>query len=375
MASRSLIVLPDDAAKPILDSIGGAKKSLRVKMFVFSDPALLDAVIAAHKRGVKVQVMLNPERRSGEEDNEATRKKLQAAGVEVKDSSPEVELTHEKSMVVDDEVAFIKSLNWETRNLTETRDYAVVTDHKHEVDEVVACFDADWRRKKFEPGDEAHLIWCPINGRDRIAQFIDAAKHTLFVQNERYQDAVILERLVRAAERGVKVHVMARPPHSLKKDKLVEGVGGLRILDDVGIKIHKLKGLKLHGKMLLADGVAAIVGSINLAPGSFDSRRELAIEVRDPEVVDRLHKIAKHDWENSHPMDLSDEGLLADLEDRQEGAAEELAIDADKKTRKRAKKKAEKKAAKKAKKAAPSSKKKKGSATKAKKAKKSKKKR
>src|SRR2546422_2236951 len=43
-----------------------------------------------------------------------------------------------------------------------------------------------------------------------------------------YQDSVILERLVRAARRGVKVHVMARPPHSLKKDQLVEGVGGLR---------------------------------------------------------------------------------------------------------------------------------------------------
>ena len=180
--------------------------------------------------------------------------------------------------------------------------------------------------RKFHPGPEARLIWCPIDGRDRLAEFIDNTKHTLFVQNERYQDAVILERLVRAAVRGVKVHVMARPPHSLKKEKLVEGVGGLRILDDVGIKIHKLKGLKLHGKMLLADGVAAIVGSINLAPGSFDSRRELAIEVRDDDVVERLHEIAKRDWENSHPLDLTDEGLLADLEDRQEGAAEKLAL-------------------------------------------------
>jgi hypothetical protein len=35
------------------------------------------------------------------------------------------------------------------------------------------------------------------------------------------------------------------------------GVGGLRIMDDVGIKTHKLKHLRLHGKMFLADGVAA----------------------------------------------------------------------------------------------------------------------
>src|SRR5678816_4881676 len=104
---------------------------------------------------------------------------------------------------------------------------------------------------------------------------------------DRYQDLVIIERIIRAATRGVKVHVMVRPPHTLKKEKLIEGVGGLRIMDDVGIKIHKLKHLKLHGKMLLADGCRAIVGSINLTPGSFDDRRELAIEVNDTEIVER----------------------------------------------------------------------------------------
>jgi phosphatidylserine/phosphatidylglycerophosphate/cardiolipin synthase-like enzyme len=319
--ARSVIVLPDDSAKPILDAIAAAKKSLRIKMFVFSDPSLIEAVVAAHQRGVKVQVMLNPARRSGEEENAESRKKLTAAGVEVKDSNPEFDLTHEKSMVVDAATAFVKSLNWDPKNLTETRDYAVVTDDPDEVAEIAACFDADWHRKPFDPGEDARLIWCNKNGRERIAHFIDKAKHTIFVQNERYQDPVIIERLIRAHERGVKIHIMARPPHTLKKDKLLEGVSGLRMMHDVGIKVHTLKHLKLHAKMLLADGEAAIVGSINLAPGSFDSRRELAIKVHDKHVVNRLQKIAEHDWEHSHPLDLSDEGLLSDLEKRHEAGA------------------------------------------------------
>ena len=65
--SHELIVLPDQTAKPILDAIHGAKKSLRVKMFVFSHAKLLDAVTKARKRGVEVRVMLNRARRSGEE--------------------------------------------------------------------------------------------------------------------------------------------------------------------------------------------------------------------------------------------------------------------------------------------------------------------
>jgi phosphatidylserine/phosphatidylglycerophosphate/cardiolipin synthase-like enzyme len=328
---RSLIVLPDDSAAPILAAINAAKKSLRVKMFVFSHPGLLKAVVAAKRRGVRVRIMLNPSRRSGKAENQHSRKMLTAAGVDVIDSSPAFGITHEKSMVVDNSTAFVKSLNWETKNLTETRDYAVVTSHKHEVDEIIECFEADWKRKAFDVDDSSHLIWCTGNGRERIAQSIDDARHSIFLQNERYQDAVIIERLVRAARRGVKVHVMARPPHKIDKEKLTEDVGGLRIMDDVGIKIHKLKHLKLHAKMLLIDQSHVIVGSINLAPGSFDSRRELAIGVSDEDVVARMIKIVHHDWKHSHTLDLTDEGLLAELERHNIEASAELAIRAKRK--------------------------------------------
>src|SRR5450755_2524496 len=324
--SRSLIVLPDDSPRPISDAINAAEKSIRVKMFVFSDPELLKAIVAAHHRGVKVQIMLNPARRDGKEENQESRHLLRKAGIDVIDSNPAFDLTHEKSMVIDEKTAFVKSLNWDTKNLTETRDYAVVTDHPQEVKEIVECFEADWQRKSFDGSPDSHLIWCSGNGRERIAYFIDEAKHSLWLQNERYQDPVIIERLVRANRRGVKVHVMARPAHKLKKEKLLEGVGGLRILDDVGVKVHKLKGLKLHAKLLLADNVRGIVGSINFAPGSFDIRRECAIEVRDENVVGRLHEITHQDWKNSHPLDLTDEGLLAELQDYDENAGEDLAI-------------------------------------------------
>ncbi len=325
--SRSIIVLPDDSAQPIVDALRGAKRSLRVKMFVFSDPSLLNEVVAAHKRGVETRVMLNPARRSGKQENDASRKLLVDAGVEVLDSNPAFDLTHEKSMVVDDNTAYIKSLNWETKNLTETRDYAVVTSNKHEVDEIIECFEADWRRTPFTPGDHSHLIWCVGNGRQRLGELIDSAHHTLWLQNERYQDPVIIEHLVRAQRRGVKVHIMARPAHKLNKAKLSEGVSGLRILHDVGVKVHKLKHLKLHAKLLLADGERAIVGSINLAPGSFDSRRELAIEVRENHVLDRLYKVVTHDWENSRPLDLSDKGLLAELRKLDKNVGEDLGLE------------------------------------------------
>jgi len=326
--SHALIVLPDDSARPIVDAINGAKRALQIRMFLFTDPTMLQTVLAAKARGVEVRVMLNPARRDGTSDNDATRKALLAAGIEVRDSNPDFALTHQKSMVIDETIGFVESLNWETRDLTETRDYAVQTLHGLEVSEMIACFDADWDRQSFTPHGDSQLIWCPNNGRERIANFIESAKRTLWLQNERYQDTVIIERLVRAMRRGVRVHILARPPHTLKKDKLMEGVGGLRIMHDVGAKVHALKGMKLHAKMIVADDKRAVVGSINLAPGSFDARRELAIETDSHHVIKRLVKVAEHDWQHSKPIDLTDEGLLKDLEKRDATAigAEKLVL-------------------------------------------------
>ena len=209
-------------------------------MFLFTDPTLLNAVIAVKRRRVDARALLNPARRSGENGNEQSRTTREAAGIAVRDSSLAFALTHQKPMLIDDATGFVESLKRETRDLTETRDYAVATTHKSEVAEMLACFDADWTQTKFELDPQSRLTGCRNNGRGRIAAFIDAAKEALWLQNERYQDTVIIERLARATERGVRAHIMARPPHTLKHDKLVEGVGGLPIMHDVGAKVHRL---------------------------------------------------------------------------------------------------------------------------------------
>jgi cardiolipin synthase len=324
--SRSLIVLPDDTARPLLDAIAAANSTLCIKMFLITERALIDAVSAAHARGVRVRVLLNPARRAGGALNLYAREALVNARVDVRDGNPAFEVTHEKSMVVDDRVAYVKSLNWSAEALTRARDYAVRTTDEAEVAEVMNCFEADWGHRNFEAGAEGRLIWCPGNGRERIARIIDEAQHSLWVQNERYQDPVIVERLVRAHLRGVKVRVMAPPPHTLKPRKLGEGVGGLRIMDDVGIPVHKLKRLKLHAKVMVADGRRGVVGSINLTPGSFDTRRDLAIELRGGDAVARLHEVVQRDWKHSHRLDLSDAGILADLTDHDRAGAESLAL-------------------------------------------------
>jgi phosphatidylserine/phosphatidylglycerophosphate/cardiolipin synthase-like enzyme len=320
---HSLIVQPDDGIAPILKTIEGAKKSLDIKMFQFTDPVLIEAVIAAHKRGIKVRVMLNPSRFTGEHDNDQAFELFKNAKVPVEETNPKYPITHEKSMVVDGRQAFVMSLNWAPKYFGLTRDYGLVTNDPEEVAEVAGCFEADWNRTDFTPPPVSNLIWSVGSSRQAVIDFINGAEKSLFIQHEKYVDTPVIEALVHAKmKKGVKVHATALPVHSLRDFYILEGVAGLRLLADLGINVHKLKGVHLHAKLILADKERALLSSFNIYPKCFNERRELGIRFNDPVLIKRLVKIFQSDWENSKPIDLSDDGIQAD---REKHAAKELA--------------------------------------------------
>jgi cardiolipin synthase A/B len=311
--SRTVFVLPDAGVAPIVALLQAATSSLRLKIVEFDHPELIEALAAACRRGVKTRVLFNPPGRGGASDNAAARAALQAAGAEVADAWKKLSVVHEKSLVVDDARALIMSCDWSSAGLAGARDHAVLTTGRHEVAEVAACFDADWAHTPYKPHGKLRLVWGPVNARQRAADFIDAAKHTLVVQNARYQDPVMIERLVRAQRRGVALQLMAHAVHRMEAKEIATDVGGLRMLDDLGVQVRRLKHLRLHGNMLLADGARALLGSVNFSPASLDRRRELSVETDDAEVVRTLQATAMHDWSHSRPIDLSEEGLREEL--------------------------------------------------------------
>jgi phosphatidylserine/phosphatidylglycerophosphate/cardiolipin synthase-like enzyme len=71
---------------------------------------------------------------------------------------------------------------------------------------------------------------------------------------------------------------------ALLKDRGAAGVN-VEVLDD-----REIGGLRAHGKMMLIDDNVAVLGSLSLSPPSLDNRREVAVIVRQPEVVGRLAK-------------------------------------------------------------------------------------
>jgi phosphatidylserine/phosphatidylglycerophosphate/cardiolipin synthase-like enzyme len=55
----------------------------------------------------------------------------------------------------------------------------------------------------------------------------------------------------------------------------------------------------LRGKIVIADENKTIGGSINLSPGNFDLRRELAIEIKSKRVLKRFVQVSRRDGKQS----------------------------------------------------------------------------
>jgi cardiolipin synthase A/B len=305
-SSPSLIVEPDDGLAPVLQFIESAQRSLLVKQFTFTDDSLIEAVIGRKVAGVDVRVMLNAARSGGDRANDETYQRFLTAGIAVQWTNPTFYVTHEKSIVVDETTALVATFNMCLKYFTLTRDYGVITDDPRHVAQIVDVFNADWNHEDWEPSAYEGLLWSNSNSRLHMARFIDTATRRLDVQHPKYVDAVILDRLVAAADRGVKVRVLCGGKHGISEWDVLDTFASLRTLRRFGVKVHKQKNLRVHAKLLVVDDERALIGSMNIDRSAFDLRRELGIEITDPAIVARLKSVFGQDWELSHHYEPPD---------------------------------------------------------------------
>ncbi|MEB3320033.1 MAG: phospholipase D-like domain-containing protein [Cyanobium sp.] len=286
--------------------IDQAREQLRLKQFKLQSPQILDALLRAHQRGVHLQVMLNPHTSGGDRWNDDTYAQLERWGIEVAWASEAFPVTHEKSLALDRRAALIATFNLSDKYFTQTRDYGVVSENPAVVAQVIAGFEADWNRETFHPDLDVGLVWSNQHSRGQLARIIDMARTSLWVQHPKFVDAVILERIIAARERGVKVRFLCGGKHGISDWDIYDTFSSLRIMERFGVKVRRQKHLKLHAKLVLVDDYYAQTGSMNIDRSAFDLRRELGIESDAPAVVKRLRQTFEADWVGASPYHAPD---------------------------------------------------------------------
>lgn len=107
----------------LIDQIDGAQESLKVAMMVLTNNDLTDALIRAHRRGLKVEVVAS--------DLGGNMPKLKAAGIEVI-CNPKPSFMHNKMMIVDDQILVNGSANWSQSSFTRSDESFIILDSLNE---------------------------------------------------------------------------------------------------------------------------------------------------------------------------------------------------------------------------------------------------
>jgi DNA/RNA endonuclease YhcR with UshA esterase domain len=135
---------------------------------------------------------------------------------------------------------------------------------------------------------------------------IDGAKKTLWLEESSLLDDAITERIGAAARRGVDVRFIG--PLREGEDDFSEA--NLKQLAAAGVKVGRLPDPLVHAKVILADDVVALIGSINLTYSSMDLNRELGLVTSDAGVLQRLGGTLAADWKKAQPLQLAPTGVI-----------------------------------------------------------------
>jgi phosphatidylserine/phosphatidylglycerophosphate/cardiolipin synthase-like enzyme len=288
----TLITEPEQGSSPIVAALEGAQQSIRVKVYLLTDSDIIAALKEAKGRGVDVKVLLEERPYGGGTTNAQASDELKAAGIAVQWSSRTFVYTHEKSIVVDDGVAYIMTANLTGSAFTANREYIVVDRDPADVAEIVRVFEADWARTTPDLS-QARLVWSPVNSRQRILELIDSAQKSLDLEQEVLNDPEVEQHLLAAAKRGVEVRFVSSPSYPIEQDVSEPARARLR---SGGAQVRYLEDPFIHAKVIIVDGKRALVGSINLSANSLDFNRELGIIFDDAGPVGGLAAAFATDW-------------------------------------------------------------------------------
>jgi phosphatidylserine/phosphatidylglycerophosphate/cardiolipin synthase-like enzyme len=290
-----LIVEPGAGFSPVYSLINGARHSINVTMYEFSDTTAEHDLAAAAKRGVRVRVILDRRARSV---NSGAYSYLGSHKVKVTWSSPDYRYTHQKTMIIDGAKAVIMTANLTSRYYGTSRDFLVVDTERADVSAITAVFDADFAGKAVRPGDGSDLVWSPTDSQDRLLRLINGATSSLRIYSEEMGDRTVENALIKAAKRGVDVQVCG-------ENESGEYDSAFAKLARAGIRISYYSsstGFYIHGKVVEADYGTdhgkIFIGSENFSNTSLNQNRELGLIISSHAVMSAIAGTFAPDFRN-----------------------------------------------------------------------------
>jgi phosphatidylserine/phosphatidylglycerophosphate/cardiolipin synthase-like enzyme len=337
-ANATVFVLPDAPGVPI-ETLRAADRRLLLGGYTLTASRVVDALVAAHRRGVTVRVLVDDAPVGGVGGREARAlDRLSAAGVEVRvvgTGPARFDFHHPKYAVVDDR-ALVTSENWKPagtggngsrgwgvrvdspvvaadlaglhRNDSTARDttawdrYREGETYGHE-NATVGDYPTRFQAERVRV-EGVRVLTAPGNAERAVVDLLDEADESVAV----IQPGIggphqpFLRATVRAARRGVEVRILLSSAWYAEEEneRLVEWLNDLAAAEDLPLsaKLSRPGGRfeKVHTKGVVVDGETAVVGSLNWNNNSARENREVALVLEGEEAGGYYRRTFDADW-------------------------------------------------------------------------------
>lgn len=272
-----LLVQPGDGVKPLLEAIDKAEERIEIVIFRFDRKDLEDALVRAAGRGVLVHALIAYTNRGGEKSLRQLEMRLLAKGVTVARTADDLVRYHAKYMIVDRKELFVLAFNFTYLDMEHSRSFAVITRDPAVVKEAVQLFESDTKRQQYKAGSPQFVV-SPSNSREELTSFIQGAKKELIIYDPKLDDPAIVTLLNERTKDGVDIRVIGRVTRHLKAPAC------------------ELAQIRLHTRSMIRDGEDVFVGSQSLRAAELETRREVGLAFRGPEIAKRILKTFNEDW-------------------------------------------------------------------------------
>ena len=311
IADPPLFFTPNNSANPdVLAAINGAKTSIHMTMYHLTDQTIIEALIAASKRGVDVQVILDVQQAVREKPTGAYHQ-LKNANVMAVKSSGGFSLSHVKAFVIDGKAAYIMTLNL-TRIASTTRDVGYVANDPTTVAFVEELFTMDLKNAANQDTESPdtipdNIVLSPTHSRPRLEALIASAKKTLQITVENLSDNTIIADIIAAKARGVDVQVLL-PRCDLSSANF--DMPAARQLNTAQVDVRLMPAPAsettpyIHQKSIVVDDTTAFLGSENFSFNSLDHARELGLIFSDVAKIRQMTTMFNADF--SHALNMRD---------------------------------------------------------------------
>ena len=263
---------PQNPDKIFVELVQRAQKSLDLAVYDITEPSIIEALIQAHQRGVRVRILTDSDSLSGGRHSAATIQSLMAAGIPVK-GDDRTALMHHKFMIMDGVELVTGSLNLTHNSLYRDNNNSL----KISSPQLAANYQAEFNRM-FEQGllgPNDHLIPYPVvkvdggtlrtyfspkgGTKQAILETLSKAQKSIRFAVFSVTDKDIQKLLVQKARAGVAVEGIFDgcmiSQYSVYQDLLTR---------NIPVMIDGNQAL-LHSKTFIVDRRVVITGSYNFS--------------------------------------------------------------------------------------------------------------